>query len=282
MNEETAVCERQTAGDSVVEALSDRFAARGLVRAVLTEAQEQVREEEKTRALAPEAYRLSLMQESTVRGIYKNGKETMSGADLIRYAQESLVSTRKGKDYAECPSVYETADATGLEPASVQTGFRTRLKQLPAVCRALPATAVQTVKEHFPLWFDPQKPDTSANRKKFPVSAFAAIAAIAVSMALIVASALMVTSAETGISRLNSEISTLSSEIVDLRSDLESECDLMEIRRIAVEEYGMVEQDFIRMRYIELDSTEEIEAFGAEEDHNIGLSALLSAIGLKK
>ena len=56
----------------------------------------------------------------------------------------------------------------------------------------------------------------------------------------------------------------------------------MEIRRIAVEEYGMVEQSFLKMDYITLDSEELVELFETNRNKNIGLAAILSAIGLKK
>ena len=82
--------------------------------------------------------------------------------------------------------------------------------------------------------------------------------------------------------QLTGEIDAINGEIADLKSDLESSVDLMEIRRIAVEEYGMVEEEYLRMDYIALDSSDAVEIFEKEKDKSVGLSALLSAIGLKK
>ena len=124
--------------------------------------------------------------------------------------------------------------------------------------------------------------DTSTETKKLPISAFAAILAITVSLMLIVASALMITHTETKISKLNSEISTLQTEIRDLEGKLEASADLMEIRRIAVEEYGMVEGDYLRMERLSLGSDDSIEVYEKNEDRELGLSAILSAIGWKK
>ena len=115
-----------------------------------------------------------------------------------------------------------------------------------------------------------------------PVSAFAAIIAVAVSLIMIVASALMITHTETKISKLNSEISTLQTEIRDLEGKLEAGADLMEIRRVAVEEYGMVEEDYLRMEQLSLNSTENVEIYEEKRDGELGLSAILSAIGWKK
>lgn len=270
------------APEARISALSDRFAARGLVQSALLEAEEQIAAEEKTRELAPGAYRLSLLSEGAVQGLYRKGKDNMSGDDLLRYVEESRRLGRQGRDFSESPSIYETACVTALEPVAPRDGALEKLKKTPQNLGELKRQTVDTVKRRVPLWFNFLPADTSSDRRKFPLSAFAAIIAIAVSMMLIVASAIMVTSAETKISKLNRDISKLSAEVTDLRSDLESGCDLMEIRRIAVEEYGMVEQEYLKMDYITLKSDEEIEAFESKRNRNIGLSAILSAIGLKK
>ena len=69
--------------------------------------------------------------------------------------------------------------------------------------------------------------------------------------------------------------------VKELETKLETRSDLMEIRRIATEEYGMVEQDYLRMEYVALESEEEIRVFNREKNGGVGLSAILSAIGWK-
>ena len=272
--------ELTTQAEACLSALSARFASRGLVQSALQGAKEQIETEEKTRELAPRAYRMSLLPEATLRGVYRRGKEHMSGEDLLRYVEEGRRMDRQGKDFADCPSVYETARALAPEPARADAPEG--LRAVSAHLHGLPARTAKTVRERLPLWFSPQRADGSAERRRFPLSAFAAVAAVAVSMMLIVSGALMVTGAETRISTLHSEIAELNGEIADLKSDLESTVDLMEIRRIAVEEYGMVEEEYLRMDYIALDSSDAVEIFEKEKDKSVGLSALLSAIGLKK
>jgi hypothetical protein len=92
----------------------------------------------------------------------------------------------------------------------------------------------------------------------------------------------MITHTETKISKLNSEISTLRSEIDDIEGKLEASADLMEIRRIAVEEYGMVSEDDLKMDHLSLKSAEDIRVYEQERNRELGLSAILSAIGWKK
>ena len=258
-----------------LSALSQKFASRGLARSALLEAEKQIEAEAKTREIDPCAYRLSLLSDAAVTGVWRRGKDVMSGADLVRYARECRRMELCASEAEEQPSVYEAAEATALvEKADV--GSRQKKE------RALLPAAVTFVRERFPKWFDLSAADTSYEQKKFPFSAFAAIAAIAVSMMLIVASALMVINTETKISQLNADIASLSEEITDLQSDLESGYDLMEIRRIAVEEYGMVEETYVQMDSVSLDLEDRVEIFEDDGEKEIGLAAILSAMGWKK
>ena len=269
------------AAEVCVSALSKQFASRGLAVSATREAADMMEAEERTRALDPCAYRLSLLSDAAIAGIYRRGKETMESADLVRYAEESLRLKQREFD-AKIAENGESAEPAPL-PQTLGVGrqlvapSRERLK-----VKALPAKAVRTVICRLPLWFDFGRGDTSGETKRMPLSAFAAILAIAVSLMLIVASALMITHTETKISQLNSDISTLQAEVRDLEGKLEAGADLMEIRRIAVEEYGMVEEDYLRMERLSLGASETVEVYEEKRNGELGLSAILSAIGWKK
>lgn len=271
-----------SATEVCVSALSKQFASRGLAKSVVLEANERMEAEEKTRELAPDAYRLSLLSEAAVKGIYKRGKDTMEVSDLLRYAQECRRMHQRTQDEEINESIYGAEVTLPTPVEAAPSGIQSRIRSVSTGVKALPAKTAAVIRERFPLWFDFRASDTSGESKKFPVSAFAAILAIAVSLVLIVASALMITHTETKISKLNSEIATLHSEISDLESKLESSADLMEIRRIAVEEYGMVEEEHLKMEYLSLNSAEDIEVFEQRRSRELGLSAILSAIGWKK
>ena len=271
-----------SATEACVSALSQRFASRGLTKSVLKEASERMEAEEKTRSLDPCAYRLSLLSEAAVTGIYKRGKSEMETADLIRYADESLRIRRSEIAIEEDDSIYEQASVK-LDTLPVETTAVEEKHKLAFVeWKQMPARMMTSFKERFPLWFNFKAADTSKEKKKTPISAFAAILAVTVSLVMIVASTLMITHTKTKISKLNSEISTLQSEIGDLESKLESGNDMMEIRRIAVEEYGMVGEEHLRTEYLAMESKEDIEVYEQKRDKSLGLSAILSAIGWKK
>ena len=265
-----------------VSALSAKFASRGLAKSADLEAAQMMEAEEKTREIDPCAYRLSLLSDAAVKGIYRRGKDTMEAEDLLRYAEESLRLRQRENPAEEMPSIYEAAETVEKSEEVGAVTVAAALQRNLTEVKALPAKAIGFLREKLPVWFHFRAADTSSETKKIPISAFAAILAISVSLMLIVASALMITHTETKISKLNAEISTLQVEIRDLEGKLEANADLMEIRRIAIEEYGMVEEDYLKMERLSLDSAEEIRVYEQERNRELGISSILSAIGWKK
>ena len=260
--------------DPCIGSVISRFASRGLAETARTEAEKQIEREERIRRDAPIAYRMSGSADGA-DAYRENGVMTEEG--LLRYAGENRAMRVEGKDFVgDAVGIYAVAEPVVKKPTAMDT-----VRQAGEALKKLPAQTVDTVKKRSPLWFDPRKGTTENEKRRFPLSAFAAVAAVAISMMLIVAGSLMVIGAETQISRLNREISGLHEEIADLKSDLESKVDLVEIRRIATEEYGMVSEEYLKMDYIELERDEIAEVAGGKRKDGIGLAGLLSAIGMK-
>ena len=270
----------QVSAENYISALSMRYAARGLVKSVHDGAEEQIRREEETRALAPDAYRLSTLSDAAVAGCYRRGKDTMSGADLVRYFGEMRSARIRNADFSGNTGLDE-CDGGNVKGESRALAAVTPRKNLPVLTGRIKALPTE-LGQKLPTWFNSEKPDSSKERKRFPLSAFAAAVAVAASLMLIVASSVMLTRAESNISRLQTKVSDASAEVAELRSDFEVQNDLLEIRRIAMEEYGMVEEDYLKMDYITLSSDDSVEVYEEEREESVGLSALLSAIGIKK
>ncbi|MBE6634292.1 MAG: hypothetical protein E7620_08145 [Ruminococcaceae bacterium] len=262
---------RGVSPEACVTALSRQFASRGLAKHALEEAKRQIAAEEKTRELAPCAYRLSLLSEGAVAGVYKRGKDTMSAEDLVRYAEESRRMLPVSEEPETEMVIHRLPEKT--EETAVTTVASKGLRQASA-------DLIKKGREMYRVWFD-ATPNTVKSEKRFPLSAFAAVCAVAVSLMLIVSGALMVSSEKTQISRLNGEIAELSAEVADLEEDLKNTSDLMEIRRIAMEEYGMVEEEYLRSEYLTIESEEKIEVFETKKKNQLSLDAILSAIGWK-
>ncbi len=278
----------QVSAGQAVSTMEARFSARGLSRAVQTEAEQQKREEEKTRAAEPLSYRLSVLSEDVINSRYRGGKENMSGDDLLTYFYDTRAMRTREVDFSALPVDDDAVQSGESEKAcravvkrGETTSVRKTLAELPARVISAPRRALETVRTSRGEWFNGQAADTSAEVRRFPVSAFAAIIAIAMSLLLIVASSVMVHQGESRVNSLSLEIDEVSSEVMEIRSDLDVNTDLLRIREIAVEDYGMVSVDFVRATYLTTDEEESIEVFEAEEEPNVGLAALLSAIGLK-
>lgn len=271
----------EQAADLCLRSVTSSFVGRGLAGTARRDAEMQEAKESETIEQAPLAYRLSGMDEAAVR-VYRAEDGTMTEEGLLRYAGESRAMRVEGKDFsADTAGVYESAEAHALEPAVKKPTALETVRKAGENLKNLPSQTVKTVKKRYLLWFDPRKGSTEKEKRRFPLSAFAAVAAVAISMMLIVAGSLMVIGAETQISRLNSQITDLHEEIADLRSDLESTVDLLEIRRIATEEYGMVSEEYLKMEYIAMDREEIAEVKEKKSGSGIGLAGLLSAIGWK-
>lgn len=267
-----------------IHAISSRYVGRGLARAVVLSAEEQIKAEKETMEQAPAAYRMSTLSSAAVTGLYKHGKETMSGSDLICYFDETRQSRIKDCDFSQSSGIYESSDPKCDEdtPETALVLIEPEKKALASV-RELPGMAVTKLKESLPLWFSLEEDDQkNSQKRKFPLSAFAAMIAVAVSLMLIIASSVMLTRAESRISSLTLEAETLSDEISELQSDIDADSDMLALREIAVEEYGMIDREYVQMTYLENEREETIEAYEEERQGGIGLASLLSAMGIKK
>lgn len=263
-----------------ISAISLRYRGRGLAKSVADSAKAQMEAEQRTSHLAPEAYRLSSLSEAAVAGVYRRGKDTMSESDLIRYFNETRSIRTKNCDFSESESIYESADPQNILEQE-ETSLCATADDAPIRLSALPRMAVKKLMTSIPEWFNTGASSSKQEKKSFPFSAFAAIVAVAVSLMLIVASTVMLTQAESRISELTVEADMLASEVAELRSDVDVHNNLLELREIAVEQYGMVDEKYVEMTYLDTETEESIEAYREERDGGIGLSALLSALGIK-
>ena len=266
-----------------VQALSARYEKRGLAKAAELEAMEQERAEAATVELAPVAYRKSVLSEAAVRGMYRGGKECMDSKDLLGYFGETRQRRIAGSDFSEAEGVYEKADPQREEASVPNTALVLAEEKrgiLPTELSKMPAYIKEKLVQSVPEWFCGETVKREEKGRRFPLSAFAAMIAVAVSLMLIVASSVMLTRAETRINELTLEADAISGEIAELRSDIEAETDLVQLREIAMEEYGMIDKQYVKMTYLPPKAEDSIETFEAEDRGGIGLSALLSAIGI--
>ena len=91
----------------------------------------------------------------------------------------------------------------------------------------------------------------------------------------------MVSRASAKVSKLEDKIESLEDTRNDLQTDLELKNNMLEIQRIAVEEYGMIKGDYAASRYLDITEDEKIEVYESREESEGIISRLLRAVGLK-
>jgi hypothetical protein len=131
-------------------------------------------------------------------------------------------------------------------------------------------------------WFEPDDRVVVHHEKKkgFPFSMVACFVIIAVSLMMLVSGTVMVAGAKSDVSELKHEVAQLSDQAQLLQDRMESEINYLEVYRIATEEYGMVDADFVRGTYLGRDAQNYIEVYEKPDDTQTAFATLLAAIGI--
>lgn len=286
----TAVKEAPTAfavevsASEQINAIAASFSARGLSRAVHTECEAQETREAQTRADEPLCYRLT---DGSV-AYYRHGKDTMSSDDLLTYIKDTRAMRTRNADFSSrIPDDDAVMAGEGEKALCVavrheeEPCVKEKLMAIPARAMELPRRAIETVRTSHHTWFNLEKADTTAESRRFPLSALAAIITVAISLMLIVAGSVMITAGEREVDALALEVEALNEDLNELDSDINVNTNLLRIRGFAVSELGMVSEDYLKMEYLSVEKGEAIEVYEEEAESRVSLSTLLSAIGIK-
>ena len=122
--------------------------------------------------------------------------------------------------------------------------------------------------------------ETKGRRMPLPTAALVSLIVCTLTVLSVVMGAAMVSRASDEVSDLKNEAAALASTERELSQALDRKNDLRTIERIAVDELGMIGTDLITKKYISFSGIDVIEAYDDEEGESVGLSTLLSAIGL--
>ncbi len=122
--------------------------------------------------------------------------------------------------------------------------------------------------------------ETKGRRLPLPTAALVSLIVCTLTVLTLVMGSAMVSRAADEVSDLKSEAAALSNTERELSQALDRKNDLRTIERIAVDELGMIGTDLITKKYISFSGIDVIEAYDDEEGESVGLSTLLSAIGL--
>lgn len=281
---------RYTACSEYVDFLCQRYKDRGIAAHVRLDAKRQEREEALSHAMAPGAYimaeKVSDGKADKYRtGLYK-GERYMSSDDFVRYYHDQR--SYKMPNYnvrTVTPEASEDREGAMGGQSPKKALWLTVSEQMPRSVRKYlekPVTArlADFSRDWFPIEKD-QKREESQDKKK-PAGVVGAMLAVTLCAVLIVSSSVMVSLSIREASILQRELDALNKEYTMLSTELSLKNDMLEIERIATEEYNMVRSEYVSVQVLTTQSEDTVEIFEAKDEFAQGLSNLLSAIGIIK
>ncbi len=277
-----------TACAEYVEALCKRYKDRGIAAHVRTDAKRQEREEALSHAMAPGAYimaeRVSDGKADKYRtGLYK-GERHMTADDFVRYYHDQRSYKMPNYSIRAAAQEQKQAELTGGQTPK-KALWLTVTEQMPQSVRKYlesPATArlAEISRDWFPIEKE-QKCDKS-EVKKMPAGVLGAMLTVTLCCVMIVGSSVMVSLSLREASILQNKLDALDKQYTTLNTELSLKNDMLEIERIAVEEYNMVRSDFVPTQVLTTQSENTVEVYEQSSEFGQGLSNLLSAIGILK
>lgn len=280
-----------------VEQLCQRYRDRGIASHVHADAARQEKNEALTRAMAPGAYILTEQLSSKMgnevgknkyRSGHADGKAYMTVEDFSRYYHDQRgYKMPQFRNLSNNTMQDELAVASSdVSPREVtlpkKDGWLTDTDKLPAVVRKIlnyswAQRLNEWAGETFPRETNVQK--ATVKRHALPAGVLASLVTVAVSMTMIVASTVLVSRSQMEVSQLRVELAEKQETVDELSDKLDLKNDMLNIRDIAVNQLGMVGEEYLSGNYVKEDKEDNIEVYEQEEKKESGLSALLSAMG---
>ncbi len=275
-----------TACAEYVDALCKRYKDRGIAAHVRTDAKRQEREEALSHAMAPGAYimaeRVSDGKADKYRtGLYK-GERHMTADDFVRYYHDQRSYKMPNYSVRATVAQQQEAEVTGGQSPK-KALWLTLTEQMPeSVRKYLESPATARLAEISRDWFPIEKEQKceKSEVKKMPAGVLGAMLTVTLCCVMIVGSSVMVSLSVREASILQNKLDALDKQYTTLNTELSLKNDMLEIERIAVEEYNMVRSEFVPTQVLTTESENTVEVYEQKSEFGQGLSNLLSAIGI--
>lgn len=273
-----------------IDMLCERFKDRGVKTSVKCGADAQGKNSAKRRlaSLYPERAGVSA-SDAKYNTHSIGGRRVMSSEDFANYYRD-LRDYKMPRYYSRAESEYEEADATALAEKVQESGKSPKKAQWLAVIKhagnKIKEIPSHLNKEEFTQfaenWFELKKSEEvrAAEKKKIPLGIISTVLIVTLSLLMIVCSTVMVSRASFEVSSLEDKIERLDFELKDLEGKLEVKNNMLDIKRIATEEYGMISAQYAASRYIDVTEEEKFESVESGGDVGSWLSQVLRAIGI--
>ena len=272
-----------------IDMLCERFKDRGIKTSVQSEAEEYSgRDSARSRliSLYPSMAGVSA-EDKKYNSINVGGRACMSSDDFANYYRD-LRDYKMPRFYSRAEREYEEAEAASMAEGVQETGnppkkavWLTVKERIKGITSHLNKEELTSFSEE---WFLLEKGDEvrEGEKRRMPRGVIPTLLAVSLSLMLIVCSSVMVSRASANVSALESKLEKLDSEIIDLEGKLNAKNDMLEIKRIAEEEYGMISSNYVSSQYIDVKKEESLEKADSNRENASWLDELLRAVGIKK
>ena len=273
-----------------IDMLCERFKDRGVKTSVKSGADTQGRNSAKRRlsSLYPERAGVSA-SDAKYNTHSIGGRRVMSSEDFANYYRD-LRDYKMPHFYSRAESEYEEADAMALAEKVQESGKSPKKAQWLAVIKHA-GNKIREIPSHLnkeeftqfaESWFELKRGEEvrATEKKKIPLGIISTVLIVTLSLLMIVCSTVMVSRASFEVSSLEDKIERLDFELKDLEGKLEVKNNMLDIKRIATEEYGMISAEYAASRYIDVTEEEKFESVESGRDGSSWLTDILRAIGI--
>ena len=258
-----------------IDMLCDKFKNRGIKTGLSEGKSAEIRK-------TAEKYGISVDGVSAEDEKYKtleiNGRSYMSSDDFAAYYKDlrgyrlPSFSSRAEKEYEAAMADAKNVQESGKPPKkAVWLAVKRRTKE--SLCDFFSVFVIEEFRKQS------EEEVVEGEKKRIPRKILSSFAVVTLSLLLIVCSSVMVSRASSDVSLLEDEIDELCAVRDDLITDLEVKNNMLNIKEIAVKEYGMISGDYAASRYLDVTEDEKIELGEKSEDGKTLLQKLLQAIG---
>ncbi len=265
-------------GTLYIDMLCEKFKNRGIKTGLSAEKSAEIRKNAEKLGIRLED--VSAMDEK-YRTLKVDGKTYMSSEDFAAYYKDlrgyklPSFAARAENEYKEAEAAAKNVQESGKPPKkALWLAVKRRIKDF-----VLDFFSVFVVEE-----FKKQSEEevVEGKKKRIPRGVLSTMLIVTLSLMLIVSSTVMVSRASGDVSRLEYEIEQLQIEKNDLDGKLIETSDMIEIKRIAVNEYGMISGDYATSKFLDVAENEAIAIYGEKAREDNIVVKVLKAIGFIK
>ena len=261
-------------GALYIDMLCEKFKNRGIKTGLSAQRSAEIRKN--AEMLGIEFESVSAKDEK-YRTMNIDGKAYMSSDDFAAYYKD-LRGYKMPHFYSRAEKEYEEAEAV----RNVQESGKPPKKALwLAIKRRTKELALGFVKDFIIDEGRKQAEEVVEGKKKrFPKAIIPVLAIVTLSLMLVVCSSVMVSRASGDVSKLEYQIEQLQESKKDLEGKLVEKNNMLDIQRIAIEEYNMINGNYATSKFLDVTEDEEIKLYDKGISEDSFLKTILKAIGL--